>query len=240
MVSKHPQVFLSDGLRLVALRTAILRGSEFFQPAVERLDGEAWAAMEAGPWSVVDKKKPAPSGDPHDFVALAGYWWPNPDTEDGLPYVPRDGVPNPESHDYDGPSMRAMASAVATLSLRAYLGDSAAHGERAATALKRWFVDSETRMNPHLEFGSYTPGVWDGSGWGIVGSHCLVDLLEGVGLLRASGYLPAGIDGEVLAWIERPWPSIWERRRLPAALPRPLLTVGSASNSNTTGSNHGR
>ncbi len=27
----------------------------------------------------------APSGDPHDYMSMGPYWWPNPDTPDGLP-----------------------------------------------------------------------------------------------------------------------------------------------------------
>ena len=41
--------------------------------------------------NVVDGKKlVAPSGDKHDYISVGTYWWPNPDTSDGLPYIRRD------------------------------------------------------------------------------------------------------------------------------------------------------
>ena len=52
--------------------------------------------MTAGPFSVVDKAILPPSGDRHDYLSIGPYWWPNPDTADGRPYVRRDGqvIPN--------------------------------------------------------------------------------------------------------------------------------------------------
>src|SRR5271169_3918685 len=44
--------------------------------------------------TVVDKERPSPTGDPHDYVSYGRYWWPNPATTNGLPFVQRDGYPN--------------------------------------------------------------------------------------------------------------------------------------------------
>ena len=48
-------------------------------------------------YKVVDIKLPRPSGDMHDFVSMGPYWWPNSDTENGLPWVNRDGEVNPDT-----------------------------------------------------------------------------------------------------------------------------------------------
>ena len=39
------------------------------------------------PFSVVNKKVLPPSEDKHDYMSIGPYWWPNPDTPDGLPYI---------------------------------------------------------------------------------------------------------------------------------------------------------
>lgn len=59
---------------------------------MQRLRTDADAATGRGPYSVVDKAAPAASGDPHDYLSLAPYWWPDPDAPDGLPHIRRDGL----------------------------------------------------------------------------------------------------------------------------------------------------
>ena len=41
-------------------------------------------ALNRGPYSVTFKKDVPPSGDKHDYMSFSRYWWPNPDTSDGL------------------------------------------------------------------------------------------------------------------------------------------------------------
>ncbi|CAG8681424.1 16741_t:CDS:2, partial [Racocetra fulgida] len=53
------------------------------------------AVANTNVYSVTLKTQLAPSKDPHDYMSLARYFWPNPDTKDGLPYIRR-GYSNPE------------------------------------------------------------------------------------------------------------------------------------------------
>jgi len=43
----------------------------------------------------------SPTRDPHDYVSIGTYWWPSPESSDGLPYVSRDGQLSPDFHLYD-------------------------------------------------------------------------------------------------------------------------------------------
>ena len=52
---------------------------------LHQLRDKAEAALARGPYSVVDKATLPPSGDNHDYWHPAPYWWPNPETPDGLP-----------------------------------------------------------------------------------------------------------------------------------------------------------
>src|SRR5438132_4869754 len=47
-------------------------------------------------YSVTLKAQLPPSGDPHDYMSLARYFWPDPSKPDGLPYIRKDGYSNPE------------------------------------------------------------------------------------------------------------------------------------------------
>lgn len=163
----------------------------------EQLRREAEDALEAGPFSVVDKEILPPSGDPHDYHSRAGYYWPNPDTADGLPWVCRDGITNPTAKDSDRGRLRELATAVETLALASYFFDAEEYAERARLLLDTWFLEPTTRMNPHLEYAQSIPGVWDGSGWGIIDTHTLVPVADSIALLDSLGALER-TEGELL------------------------------------------
>ncbi len=66
-------------------------------PAFLALRNDADKALKTAPLSVAQKERTPPSGDKHDYLSLAPYWWPNPQGKDGLPYIRRDGETNPDS-----------------------------------------------------------------------------------------------------------------------------------------------
>lgn len=57
---------------------------------------EADKNLSATILTVMDKPLTPPSGNKHDYMSMGRYWWPDPTKADGLPYVRRDGVVNPE------------------------------------------------------------------------------------------------------------------------------------------------
>jgi hypothetical protein len=59
---------------------------------------EALALKEL--YTVMEKKQIPPSGDMHDYMTIAIYFWPDPKKPNGLPYIRRDGEINPETKDY--------------------------------------------------------------------------------------------------------------------------------------------
>src|SRR4051794_37249688 len=85
--------------------------------AREALIKGADRALDQKPVSVMDKKKVPPSGDKHDYLSQAPYWWPDPSKPDGLPYIRRDGetIPSRATDDFDRTSIGRMIGAVSTL-----------------------------------------------------------------------------------------------------------------------------
>lgn len=159
--------------------------------------------MAAGPFSVMQKTRVPPSGDKHDFMSLAPYWWPDPSKPDGLPYVRRDGEVNPESrHDVDDGPFDQMHDGVAALA-RAYAAvrDERFAG-RAALLLRVWFLDPATRMNANLTYGQAVPGVNDGRGAGIIATRRLVGIVEAARVLEASAAWTASDRSGLKAWCE--------------------------------------
>jgi hypothetical protein len=148
--------------------------------------------MTEGPFSVMDKKETPPSGDKHDYMSLAPYWWPNPATPNGLPYIRHDGEINPDRYKCtDDSEFDKLQTAVHELGLAYYLTGKEEYATRAAQLLRTWFLDSATRMNPNLNFAQAVLGVNTGRGTGLIDDHGLPRLLDGITLLSGSSALTA-------------------------------------------------
>lgn len=156
--------------------------------AYRQLKDDAEKAMEAPAYSVTFKQKPAPGKDPHDYVSLSRYFWPNPANENGLPYVYRDGESNPELENYDRIPLGEMAKNVTTLSLAWYYSGEERYARRAVKLLRIWFLDKKTRMNPNLNYAQFIPGTKGNSGRpsGLIDSYSFVTMLNAVKLLEGS------------------------------------------------------
>lgn len=154
--------------------------------AAKQVLPEARKALSAGPWSVMDKPGVAASGDKHDYFSVPPYWWPNPKTADGLPYVRRDGETNPDRGKYDNTGLGAMCRAVEALALGYALSGDEKFATRAALLLNTWFLDPATKMNPHLNYAQGVPGISTGRQFGIIDATSFPRLLDCVELLAPS------------------------------------------------------
>ncbi|MEM7315567.1 MAG: alginate lyase family protein [Planctomycetota bacterium] len=163
---------------------------EQYRGPFKRLRKAAKQALDQKPVSVVSKKEAPPSGDKHDYMSYSRYWWPDPDSPDGLPYIRKDGKVNrPLVNRGDRNAIGELVDNVVSLSLANYLLDDKDAGARAKLCLKVWFLDESTRMNPHLKYAQAVPGKSEGRGVGIIDSRGFIWMLDAVELLHADGLL---------------------------------------------------
>ena len=182
-----PRVFLFDGRELAETRQRIRSGDKSFDAPLRKLEEDARKALGAGSFSVTTKAVAPPSGDKHDYMSQAPYFWPDPKQPNGLPYIRRDGERNPEINKItDHREMDRMVEAVSALALAYYLKGEEAYAAKAAVLLRAWFTDPSTRMNPHLEYAQFIPGVNTGRGIGLIETRGLTRVVDAVGLLAGS------------------------------------------------------
>jgi hypothetical protein len=182
-----PRVFIIDGRQLAKTKQRIRSGDQTFAAALAKLEKDASRAMQQPPSSVISKAVTPPSGDKHDYMSQAPYFWPNPDKPDGLPYINRDGERNPEiAKITDHLALDQMEAAVQTLSLAYYFKNKEEYATKASQLLRAWFIDPATRMNPNLEYAQFIPGVNTGRGIGLIETRGLVNTVDAVGLLTGS------------------------------------------------------
>ncbi|MFD7091077.1 alginate lyase family protein [Streptomyces sp. NPDC059896] len=168
-----PETVVIDGKRMRQARIALDRGDPALRATVKSLTAQADSWLGQGPWTVTDKPRPAPSGDPHDYLSQAPYWWPSQPKTDanpwGCPYVQRDGERNPEvDTGTDRPDIGKVFNSTTTLSLAWYYTGEKRYAEHAARILRTWFVDPATRMNPNLNHGQFIPCKYDGRAIGVI------------------------------------------------------------------------
>ncbi len=165
------------------------QGKEPFASEVKKLQKKADEFMAMKPVSVMDKEIIPPGGNKHDYYSLGPYWWPDPDKDDGLPYIRRDGIRNPETSKYDTPALDKMSKAVFNLTLAwVYTGDDK-YAFEAGKWLRAWFLDPETRMKPNLEYGQAIPGITEGRGIGIIETNEFINVAEAISILDYSNVL---------------------------------------------------
>ena len=155
-------------------------------PTLER---QVRKAITATIVTIVEKPRPSPTGDPHDYISYGRYYWPDPSKPDGLPYISKDGHPNRELIDKgDDKQLYALVTNVETLAL----GWSQLHREdctqRADEWLRAWFVAPATRIKPAFDYAQIRLGHDHnhGSASGLIDTRDLARLVDATRLLHGA------------------------------------------------------
>ncbi|WP_427167762.1 alginate lyase family protein [Streptomyces sp. C1-1] len=186
---RAPATTVLDGARLQRTKALLDRGDPQLRRQLAALTSRADDWLRQGPWTVVDKPRPAPGGDPHDYLSQAPYWWPTTtptaDNPWGCPYVQKDGQRNPEvDSGTDRQDAEKVFDSTYDLSLAWYYTGRKAYAEKAARILRTWFLDPATRMNPNLDHAQFIPCKYDGRAIGIIDfSQSYTSVLDAQALL---------------------------------------------------------
>lgn len=200
LAAAEPGTYFLDAKHLASEKQRLAAATESDE-TLRAIRQFADSAMRVGPYSVMDKEQLPPSGDKHDFLSMSPYWWPDPKSPNGLPFIRRDGERNPEASKIpDRDTLAMTAHAAYTLSLAYYLTGRDEYGARAALLLRTWFLDPKTRMNPNMNHGQYIRGRDEGRGAGLIESRHFVSVIETLALLEGSKHWSAADQQGMKKW----------------------------------------
>ena len=184
---------------LTAAKQAYQQGDPSTVTYVNQVVGLANTFATWGPWSVLDDGLIPPSGDQHDYLSYGSYWWPNPNTPDGLPWIARDGYVNPASAG-DITSMSTFSQASEALSLAYFMTGNENYAIALARDMRAWFLDPATKMNASQQYALIIPGIeptaYDSSGF----RNSMRVIFDAAGILEKSPNWTLADQGALQQW----------------------------------------
>jgi hypothetical protein len=141
-------------------------------------------AIDIAPPSVMMKKEVAASGDKHDYLSLAPYFWPDPSKKDSIPYMRRDGEVNPMTRKAgDYVYKETLFKGLKNLCWAFYFTKDNVYSRQANKMISVWFVNKETKMNPHLKYGQAVTGENSGRPAGLIEMGGFNEVLQALQIL---------------------------------------------------------
>jgi len=137
---------------------------------------------------------------PHDYFSQSDYWWPNPDTKDGRPYIRKDGLSNPDNFNDHRLALIRLSLLVPQLTAAYLITKDLKYANAAVTHLRAWFVTPATRMNPNLEYAQAVLGVSTGRGTGIIDTLHLVEVARAIRHLKMTTALMPPDSDAIQEW----------------------------------------
>src|SRR4030095_1621499 len=188
VTAQSPNVFAMDANRLVEVKEKIRQKDKEVLQLIDSLKKQANNLLKMKPVSVIDKQFTPVSGNKHDYMSQAPYFWYDSSKPNGLPYMRKDGVRNPEIYKItDRTYLGNLENATRILSLAWYITSEKKYADKSAELLRTWFLNESTKMNPHLEYGQAIPGVNTGRGIGLIETVALISIADAASLLQGSG-----------------------------------------------------
>ena len=179
-------IFLNED-RLEKAKVLIEKQDTFFTEAYNQLIADADKELIKTANPVTNKTQIPPSGDKHDYLSMAPYWWPNPETADGFPWILKDGETNPMTRgdNTDKVRLSEMFEALNKISMAYYFSGDMKYADKAKSIVKIWFIDDSTKVNPNVNFGQGVPRQIDGRRAGIIEWRSISTVINTVQLLIA-------------------------------------------------------
>ncbi len=134
----------------------------------------------------------SPGGE-NDFYSEGDYWWPNPNTKDGLPYILRDGETNPGCFNEHRKLLINMAQCISSLTRKYIQENNYEYIKTIESIISKWFINPKTKMNSHLKYAQAIPGHCQGRGIGIIDTVHLAEVAVALKKLEIAQCLTSSV-----------------------------------------------
>jgi Alginate lyase len=154
-------------------------------------------------FSITDAVSPNSTGTPNEYFSEGDYWWPDEQSLTGLPYIQRDGLTNPDNFYAHRKLLIKMSLQVAEQTLLYQKTRKQEYAKQAVKALQYWFLNPETRMEPHLKYAQAIPGVCTGRGIGIIDTLHLAETALAIIRLKKLKALGVETENDLISWFSQ-------------------------------------
>ncbi|KAB2837914.1 MAG: alginate lyase family protein, partial [Melioribacteraceae bacterium] len=159
-----------------------LVGLNLFEHVKGRVLSAAEKYLIEEPVTITSFSSPRSAVGKHDFFSEGDYWWPDPANPDG-PYIQKDGMTNPDNFVAHRKAMVSFSIQSATLTAAYKITHQKKFAVKAVEHFTAWFVNPETRMNPHLLYAQAIKGKFTGRGIGIIDAIHLIEVARSIKIL---------------------------------------------------------
>jgi hypothetical protein len=110
---------------------------------------------------------------------------------------------NPEGYTdmYDKKSFMLLKDSVIYLSLAYFLTDNDKYAAHCAKLIRTWFIDSDTKMNPNMNYAQGVPGIVNGRKEGVLETERLLYIIDAILLISNSNYWTIEDDISFKEWL---------------------------------------
>ena len=199
---KYNDLIYANYKRWSFSKAKILSKDSYYLNAYTHLLKHANQALTKKTNPVVNKTQTPPSGDKHDYLSLAPYWWPNPSTKNGLPWLRKDGQINPKTMGDHTDKLRLsnMFNDLENLTLAYFITDNIKYANKAKQIIKVWFIDDATKMNPSVEYGQGIPGLSTGRPFGLIEFNHIDALITTLQVLEINHIIDTSFVKKMKLW----------------------------------------
>lgn len=155
--------------------------------------------LKEKPVTITSHRCKRSAGGKHDFYSEGDYWWPNPENTEG-PYIQKDGQTNPDNFVKHRLAMIRLSEIVATLTSEWLLLGDEKYANHAVKHINAWFIDTATRMNPHMLYAQAIWGRYTGRGIGLIDAYHLVEVAQCTKTLIEKKVIPEKDAAKIKEW----------------------------------------